>query len=88
MNNLQWRSHVLLTGGLFEEAALCRLFNITATQTVELWYLSQYSVCLQTGRPGFDPRQRQMIVPLASVSRPSLKPTQPPIHCVPGFSRG
>jgi hypothetical protein len=26
----------------------------------------------QTGRPGFDPRQRQGIFPLASVSRPAL----------------
>jgi hypothetical protein len=29
----------------------------------------------------FDPRQRQRIFPLASVSRPALRPTQPPIQC-------
>jgi hypothetical protein len=32
-----------------------------------------------TGRPGFDPLQRQRIFPLAFVSRPALKPTQPPV---------
>jgi hypothetical protein len=39
---------------------------------------------LQTGRPGFDPRQSQIIFPLASVSRPALRTTQPPIQWVPG----
>jgi hypothetical protein len=39
---------------------------------------------LQTGLPGFDPRQRQKIFPLACVSRPALGPTQPPIQGVPG----
>jgi hypothetical protein len=48
------------------------------------WYLSQYSVSLRTGRPGFDPRQRQRIFPLTSVSRPALGPTQPPVQWVPG----
>jgi hypothetical protein len=33
---------------------------------------------------GFDPRQRQRIFPLASVSRPALGPTQPPVQWVPG----
>jgi hypothetical protein len=45
------------------------------------------SVWLQTGRPsnrGSIPRQRQSIFPLASVSRPALRPTQPPIQWVPG----
>jgi hypothetical protein len=32
----------------------------------------------------FDPRQGQRIPPPASVSRPALGPTQPPIHGVPG----
>jgi hypothetical protein len=30
----------------------------------------------------FDPRQRQRIFPLASVSRPTLRSTQPPIQWV------
>jgi hypothetical protein len=42
------------------------------------------NVWLRTGRPGFDPRQRQRIFPLASVSRPALGPTQPPVQWVPG----
>jgi hypothetical protein len=37
-----------------------------------------------TGRSGFDPRQMQRIFPLASVSRPALGPTQPPVQWVPG----
>jgi hypothetical protein len=32
---------------------------------------------LQTGRPGFDPQQRQRIFLIASASRPALGPTQP-----------
>jgi hypothetical protein len=51
--------------------------------------LSQHSVWLQTGRLGFDPRQRQRIFPLASASRPALGPTQSPVQWVPGvFSPG
>jgi hypothetical protein len=43
----------------------------------------------QTGWPGLDPRQRERIFPLASVSRPALKPTQLPIQSAPGvLSRG
>jgi hypothetical protein len=42
-----------------------------------------------TGRSRFDPRQGQRIFPLASVSRPALGPTQPPVQWVPGvLSRG
>jgi hypothetical protein len=41
-----------------------------------------------TGRQVFDPRQRQCIFPLASVSRPDVRPTQPPIQRVQGvYSR-
>jgi hypothetical protein len=50
--------------------------------------LSQYSVWLRTGRPGFDPRQRQRIFLLASASRTALGPTQPPVQWVPGVKRG
>jgi hypothetical protein len=47
-----------------------------------------YSVWLQTGRQGFDRRQRQGLCPLASVSRLALKPTQPHIQWVPGIGTG
>jgi hypothetical protein len=47
------------------------LKKITPLQTyvgeLELYWLSQYRVWLQTGRPEFDPRQSQRIFPLASV---------------------
>jgi hypothetical protein len=36
-------------------------------------------------RPGFDHRRKQRIFPLASVFRPALRPTQPPIQQIPGF---
>jgi hypothetical protein len=53
--------------------------------------------CLATGwttmRSRFDSRQRQEIFPLASVSRPDLESTQPPVEWVPwvlspGVKRG
>jgi hypothetical protein len=40
---------------------------------------------LDTGWLGFDARQGQRIFPLASVSRPVVGPTQPPIQWVPGI---
>jgi hypothetical protein len=40
-------------------------------------------VRLRTGRPGFDPRQRQRISPLASASRPALRSIQPPVEWEP-----
>jgi hypothetical protein len=54
---------------------------------------SQYSVWLQTARPGFDSRQRQRMFLLASVSRPALRPTHLPVQWVsgvpsPGLKRG
>jgi hypothetical protein len=42
------------------------------------------SAWLRTGRQRFDPRQRQRIFPLAPVSTPAVRPTKPPIQCVPG----
>jgi hypothetical protein len=47
---------------------------------------------LQTGRPsdrGSIPGGGKRSIPLASVSRPALGPTQPPVQCATGvFSRG
>jgi hypothetical protein len=47
---------------------------------------------LQTGRPGFDPRQRQRHFSLASVFRPAVRSTQLPTQLVqvlsPGVKRG
>jgi hypothetical protein len=51
--------------------------------------LAQAVQCLTTdwttGRSGLDPRRGQRIFPLASVSRPALGLTQPPIQWVPGI---
>jgi hypothetical protein len=46
---------------------------------------SRCNIGIQGGRPGFDPRQRQMIFLLASASRSALGLAQPPIQWVPGF---
>jgi hypothetical protein len=43
-------------------------------------------ILISTGRSVFDARQRQRIFPLASVSRPALRPIQPPVQWV--YSRG
>jgi hypothetical protein len=49
--------------------------------------LAQSVQCLSTdwttGRSGLDPRQGQRIFPVTSVSRPALRPTQPPVQWVP-----
>jgi hypothetical protein len=45
------------------------------------WNILRYYIIV--GRPWFDPRQRQMIFRLASVSRPAVMPTQPPVEWVP-----
>jgi hypothetical protein len=38
----------------------------------------------KTGRSKFDPRREQSIFPVASVSRPALGSTQPPVQWVSG----
>jgi hypothetical protein len=49
----------------------------------ELGYLSRYSDGPRAGRPGFGSRQGQEIFLFSTVSRPALRPTQPPIQWVP-----
>jgi hypothetical protein len=51
------------------------------------------SVCWMTGLPGFDPRQRKRSFPLASASKPALRPTQSAVQWIlvvlsPGVKRG
>jgi hypothetical protein len=50
--------------------------------------LAQAVYCLTTGwttgRSAFDPRQGQRFFPIASLSKPALGPTQPPVQWVPG----
>jgi hypothetical protein len=45
--------------------------------------LSNFYVILQTGWQGYGPWRRQRIFLLASVSRPALRPSQPPTEWVP-----
>jgi hypothetical protein len=74
---------------------VCSLFNDFSTSIVSLSFGSMectrcvhacIHVCMDwtTGRWKFDLRQGQRIFPLASVSRPALGPTQPPVQWVPG----
>jgi hypothetical protein len=63
---------------------LCLVFTAPESLLQYSQKLSQYSVWLRTGRPGFDPRQRQRVFPLTPASRPALGPTQPPVQWVPG----
>jgi hypothetical protein len=55
-----------------------------ANKSVKIYNLIYYLVWLRTGRPGFDPRQRQRIFPLTSASTPTLGPTHHPLRWVPG----
>jgi hypothetical protein len=54
--------------------------------------LSQAVYCLTTvwttGLSVFDSRQRQAIFPVASMPKPALGPTQPPVQWVPGVKCG
>jgi hypothetical protein len=45
--------------------------------------VAQSVQCLATNWSRFDPRQRQEIFSLTSVSRPAVGLTQPPFHWVP-----
>jgi hypothetical protein len=70
---------------LFSQNALSSIcYEAARLKTIHflLGQLSQCSVWLQTGRPVFDPLQRQSSFLLASVFRPALRPTQPPIQWV------
>jgi hypothetical protein len=49
--------------------------------------LCSFCILYQTGRPGFDPRQRQMFFPVASVSGPALE-THPASYPVGTFLGG
>jgi hypothetical protein len=67
---------------------LLHFMKINLGKTTIMSRVAQAVQCLTTGwttgRLGFDPRQGQRIFPLASVSRPALGPTQPPVQWVPG----
>jgi hypothetical protein len=68
------------------------IFTLRWLYLLLLWYclmsrVAQSVQCLATGwttgRSRFDPWQRRRIFLLASVSRPALGPTQPPVQWVP-----
>jgi hypothetical protein len=89
MFSVQCRCLYIVTNFLF----LNNLYIYIYINQKQPRYLSQCSVWLRTGRPGFDPWQRQRIFPLASVSIPPQRPTQPLIQWVlgvlsPGVKRG
>jgi hypothetical protein len=73
---------------VFENTVLRRIFGPHRDEmTAGLGKLGaevvQLLQSLRTGLLGLDPRQEQRNFPLASVSRPGLRPTQPPIQWVP-----
>jgi hypothetical protein len=49
--------------------------------------MNRYSDELRAGLPMFDSREGKHIFLLSTASRPSLGPTWPPIHWVPGVKR-
>jgi hypothetical protein len=57
--------------------------NLYPPTTLHVSRVTQYSVWLRAGR-GSIPGRGERIFPLASVSRPALGPTQPPVQWVPG----
>jgi hypothetical protein len=83
----QLRDETLCTG-------FCHRISVTKL-VIRFWEIfsgvtqSLQCLWLQTGRSGFDPRQRQRIFsPLASMSRAALTPTQATFQRVPGVKRG
>jgi hypothetical protein len=68
----------------FNYMILFFLISVHTEQQIGAGGSSASSVWLQTGQPGFDPRQRQSIFTLASVSKPPLRPIQPPIQWIRG----
>jgi hypothetical protein len=79
---------------LLQTSSVCSPFNVRDSSFTAIQQRSYFNIFwLQTGRPGFDPRQRQRILPLASVSRPALEAH--PASCpmgnggpFPGVKRG
>jgi hypothetical protein len=72
-----------------EQHELLLLLTTTKLDYVRLYFyaasrVNSGSIVSDYGRSGFDPRQGQKIFPLASVSRPALGLTQPPVQWVPG----
>jgi hypothetical protein len=83
---------IVTESGHIKATEKLRIFNSIALKLFkgpyviyELGSLSQYNVWPRTGRPGFDPRQSQSTFLLASVPRPALRPTQPPVQWEQGI---
>jgi hypothetical protein len=71
---------LLLNRMVFVVMTLARDFSLVQWGSL-VSIVSDYRLDRATG---FDSRQRQRIFPLTSVSKPVLRPTQPPVRWVPG----
>jgi hypothetical protein len=80
-----WGVTLILCDHVNNQLDACDIRHLWAGQN------SQYTVWQRAGRPGDGrsiPDRRDGLFPLASVSRPNLGPTQPPVQWVPGSLPG
>jgi hypothetical protein len=80
-----WKQFIILVS-LPNSAGSADVYSVLPEQSfVVIRIFISLTTGWTTGWSGFDLRQGQRISPLASVSRPALGPTQPPVQWVSGI---